>query len=161
MSEIRLEVSSSALTAELSKLQRRLSNPKKLMTSISVELLSLTDEAFEHEGDPKWQGLAASTIKQRTKKGHWPGKMLQVSAAGLLPSIQPFSSNTEAGLSVGKYKYGLIHQFGGKAGRGHKAVIPARPYMPIRKTGSDLDLTFKASDSILTLMRNFVDGKIG
>lgn len=160
MSEIRLEVKSNEVTAELSKLQRRLSNPKKLMTSISVELLSLTEEAFEQEGEPKWQGLAASTTKQRTKKGHWPGKMLQISASGLAASIQPFSSNKEAGISSAK-QYSAIHQFWGKAGRGHKSVIPARPYMPIRMTGSDLDLTPKASDSILSLMRDFVDGKIG
>jgi phage virion morphogenesis protein len=161
MSEIRLEVQSNELTAELAALQRRLANPKKLMSSISVELLSLTDEAFEKEGDEdKWESLAASTIKQREKKGHWPGKMLQISAAGLLASVQPFSSNTEAGLSSFK-PYAAIHQFGGKAGRGHKVTIPARPYMPIRMHGSDLELTKKASDSILGLMRDLVDGKLG
>lgn len=160
MSAIKLEVSSSALTAELSKLQLRLSNPKKLMTSISVELLSLTEDAFEQEGDPKWPGLAASTIKARTKKGHWPGKILQVSPAGLAASVQPFSSNTAAGLSSVK-PYAAIHQLGGKAGRGQKVTIPERSYMPMRMTGSDLDLTPKATESILALMRDFVDGKIG
>jgi phage virion morphogenesis protein len=159
MSEIRLEVKSNEVTAELSKLQRRLSNPKKLMTSISVELLSLTEEAFEQEG-PKWQELAEATIERRKARGHWPGKMLQISAGGLAASIQPFSSNKEAGLSSAK-PYAAIHQFGGKAGRGHKSVIPARPYMPIRLDGSDLALTQDASDSILSLMRDFVDGKIG
>ena len=161
MSELRLEVKSNELTAELAALQRRLANPKKLMNSISVELLSLTDEAFEKEGDDeKWEALATSTIKQREKKGHWPGKKLQISAAGLMASVQSFSSNTEAGLSSAK-PYAAIHQFGGKAGRGHKAHIPARPYMPIRVQGSDLDLTKKASDSILGLMRDLVDGKLG
>jgi phage virion morphogenesis protein len=29
--------------------------------------------------------------------------------------------------------YAAIHQFGGKAGRGRKATIPARPYLGVRK----------------------------
>ncbi len=29
--------------------------------------------------------------------------------------------------------YARIHQFGGKAGRNHKVIIPARPFIPISK----------------------------
>ena len=32
--------------------------------------------------------------------------------------------------------YSAIQQFGGKAGRGHKVTIPARPYLPIRPDGT-------------------------
>ena len=35
------------------------------------------EENFEQEGRPKWKSLAASTIKQRSKDGSWPGKVLQ------------------------------------------------------------------------------------
>ncbi len=161
MSEIRLDVKDREVTAELAALHRRLANPKKLMHAISVEMLSLTEEAFQKEGDEeKWEALAASTIKRREKKGQWPGQKLQISGGGgLAASIQPFSSNTEAGLSSAK-PYAAIHQFGGTAGRGHKVIIPARPYMPVRMQGSELQLTKKASDSILGLMRDLVDGKL-
>ena len=160
MSELRLQVNDE-VTAELTAIQRHLQNPQPLMRDISVELLSLTETAFEKEGDgQKWPKLALSTIRQREKKGHWPGKMLQVSAGGLAASVQPFSSGKEAGLSVSK-PYAAIHQFGGQAGRGRKVTIPARPYLPMRLKGSDLELTPKASESILGLMRDLVDGKLG
>lgn len=160
--ELRLEVKSHELAAELAALQRRLANPRQLMSGISAELLSLTEEAFQKEGDEeKWIPLAASTIKRRTKNGHWPGQILQISEkSGLAASITPFSSNSEAGLSSNK-KYAAIHQFGGKAGSGRKITIPERRYMPILKQGADLELTKKASDSILGLMRDLVDGKLG
>jgi phage virion morphogenesis protein len=32
--------------------------------------------------------------------------------------------------------YAAIHQFGGKAGRGLKVDIPARPYLPVRQDGT-------------------------
>lgn len=160
MSELRLQVKDE-VTAELAAIQRHLQNPQPLMRGISVELLSLTETAFEKEGDcQKWPKLALSTIRQREKKGHWPGKMLQVSAGGLAASVQPFSSGKEAGLSVSK-PYAAIHQFGGQAGLGRKVTIPARPYLPMRMKGSDLELTPKASESILGLMRDLVDGKLG
>lgn len=160
MSELRLQVKDE-VTAELAAIQRHLQNPQPLMRGISAELLSLTETAFEKEGDgQKWPKLALSTIRQREKKGHWPGKMLQVSAGGLAASVQPFSNSKEAGLSVSK-PYAAIHQFGGQAGRGRKVAIPARPYLPMRMKGSDLELTPRASESILGLMRDLVDGKLG
>lgn len=33
-------------------------------------------------------------------------------------------------------KYAAIHQFGGKAGRGLKVEIPARPFLPVRQDGA-------------------------
>lgn len=32
--------------------------------------------------------------------------------------------------------YAASHQFGGKAGRGKKVTIPARPYLPVREDGT-------------------------
>ena len=159
MSELRLQVNSNAVMAELAAIQNRITHPQRLMSGIAAELLSLTEEAFKKEGDgEKWSKLALSTIRQREKKGHWPGKMLQVSAGGLAASVQPFSSGTTAGLSVSK-PYAAIHQFGGQAGRGKKTTIPARPYLPLRMNGTTADLTPKAAESIISLMRDFVDGK--
>lgn len=160
MSDLRLQVKDD-VTAELAAIQRHLKDSQPLMRGIAVELLALTETAFEKEGDgQKWPKLAATTIKNRQKKGHWPGKILQVSAAGLAASVLPFSSSKEAGLSVSK-PYAAIHQFSGQAGRGRRVNIPARPYMPMRMNGSDLVLTPDASESILSLMRALVDGKLG
>ncbi len=160
MSAIRIEIKDD-VSAELAAIQRRIENPRKLMSQIAIDLLKQTQFAFEDEkGEKPWPKLALSTIRQREKKGHWPGKMLQISAGGLAPSVQPFASGNEAGLTVAK-PYAAIHQFGGQAGRGRKVTIPARPYLPMRMKGSDLELTPKASESILGLMRDLVDGKLG
>ncbi|MDO8769539.1 MAG: phage virion morphogenesis protein [Burkholderiaceae bacterium] len=160
MPELKLALNENA-TQELRRLIGKLNHPDVLMKGISLELLSLTERAFEKEGDPgKWQKLAASTVKQRSKKGHWPGKMLQVSTAGLAASVQPFSSSTEAGIGAGSgrsAKYAAIHQFGGQAGRGKKSTIPARPYLPMRLNGSELDLTEPARKSITQLLYDYME----
>ncbi len=35
--------------------------------------------------------------------------------------------------------YGAIHHFGGKAGRGRRSTIHARPFMPVAKDGDELN----------------------
>jgi phage gpG-like protein len=79
------------------------------------ELLSASiQKNFDNEGrygaliDGIWQGgkntwkpLSASRIKQRTKKGHWPGKILQ-DTGGLKSSINYVA--TRDGLIIGSGK---------------------------------------------------------
>ncbi len=147
------------VSAKLAEIQSRLHNPEPLLAGIAAELLSLTEDAFEQEGEvggEKWQTLSASTIRQREKKGHWPGKKLQRSPGGLAPSVQPFHDANRTGLTVSK-PYAAIQQLGGKAGRGHKVTIPARGYMPMRKEGSDLELTPTARSVLLEMMADFVE----
>ena len=131
------------------------------MAGIAAEMLPLTEEAFEREGEvggDKWKPLALSTIRQREKAGHWPGKKLQRSPGGSAPSVQPFHDASRAGLSVSK-PYAAIQQLGG-ARRGQKVTIPARGYMPVRKEGSDLELTPTARSVLLEMMADFVEGGI-
>lgn len=157
VTQLEFKVNRADVDAKLQPLMARLSEPEQLMAGIAVELLSLTEKAFESEGYPEsWQGLAESTIAQRTKKGQWPGKILQVSAAGLAASVQPFHSSDEAGLTVSK-PYAAIQQFGGAAGRNHASIIPARSYLPI-ESGDGMELTEEATESILLLAREFVFG---
>ncbi|WP_231997045.1 phage virion morphogenesis protein [Pseudomonas arsenicoxydans] len=54
-----------------------------LMQGIAAELASQTEQNFEHEGRPEWPELSDTTTYNRAKHGHWPGQILQVSAAGL------------------------------------------------------------------------------
>lgn len=146
--------------AKLEAMQRRLSNPTPLMAGVAAELLSVTEDAFAREGvvgGDKWKPLALSTIRQREKKGQWPGKKLQRSTAGLAASVQPFHSAARAGLTVSK-PYAAIHQFGGMAGRGRKVEIPARPYLPIKRDGSDFDVTPTMKARLLEMMADFVEG---
>lgn len=147
---------------QIAALQQRLSNPAPLMAGIAAELLSVTEDAFAREGEvggEKWKPLALSTIRQREKRGQWPGKKLQRSTAGLAASIQPFHSAGRAGLTVSK-PYAAIHQFGGMAGRGRKVEIPARPYLPMKREGSDHALTPTMNSRLLEMVADFIDGQM-
>lgn len=145
------------VSAELGRLASRLTHPNKLMAGVAAELLSIAEGNFERESSDgaKWESLSDVTIARREKKGHWPGKKLQVSAGGLAPSVKPFSSTHEAGISASKI-YAAIQQLGGKAGRGKKVTIPARPYIPMRKSGDGFELSNEAQGAILQLMRDFM-----
>lgn len=156
MTELRLAMKDE-VSAELARMHSRLAHPDRLMKGIAVELLSITEANFEKESSDgaKWKKLAPSTIERRKKKGHWPGKILQVSG-GMAASVKPFSSGTEAGIGVSKV-YAAIQLLGGQAGRAKKTTIPSRLYFPIRKSGDDFELNDEAKEAILDMMASFVD----
>lgn len=160
MITLTVEIDDKAVRAKLAEIKRRLANPRPLMAGIAAEMLLLTESAFEREGvvgGSRWKPLALSTIAQRERKGQWPGKKLQRSPAGLAASVQPFHSGHQAGLTVSQ-PYAAIHQFGGKAGRGRKVIIPARPYLPVQGSSNRADLTSTARDSIQRMLADFVSG---
>jgi len=117
----------------LQKLVSKTENLRPLMKNIAGIMMDSVEENFEKEGRPeKWQGIAKSTIKQRTKKGYWPGRILQVRGE-LAASIT--SKYDENSALVGTNKvYAAIHQFGGDAGRNKKVEIPVRPYLKLGET---------------------------
>ncbi|MDD5391196.1 MAG: phage virion morphogenesis protein [Gallionellaceae bacterium] len=117
----------------LTELAQRVENASPLMGTISGIMHDEVEENFAQQGRPKWLGLAPSTIKVRTKRGTWPGMMLQVSGQ-LAASITPSSDARSAKVSTNK-KYAAIQHSGGQAGRGKKVNLPARPYMLITGTG--------------------------
>ncbi|MCW8175264.1 phage virion morphogenesis protein [Verminephrobacter aporrectodeae] len=174
MLEIKLDTNQAL--PELQALQRRISHPSRLMAGIAKSLESQAQQAFQDQGlqgEGKWAALSVRTIAERTRgrrgknpePASWPGAILNRSGGrGLVGSLMSASSATTATVGAGSAKsaaYAAIHQFGGKAGRSHRVTIPARPYLPMRMKGSDLELTPKASASILGLMRDLVEGKLG
>lgn len=61
-------------------LKNKLANKSKLMVAIAETMRTAVLKNFETEGSrigKPWQRLAHQTIKQREKKGYWPGKILQ------------------------------------------------------------------------------------
>lgn len=98
----------------LSMVRERLTNLRPIMLEISQDMINAVYKNFEEEGRPKWVPLAKSTIKQRSKKGYWPGRILQRRGAGggLKGSIfAKYSDNSAVvGTNLG---YAAIHQFGG------------------------------------------------
>ena len=150
---IEVKIDLRQVTATLDQLQRRLGNASELMSGAAMLLESMTQQAFIDQG-PGWQDLAASTKAKREKKGTWPGRILDVSTAGLKASVMSDSGNDWAHVGAGSGKsmvYAMIHQFGGQAGRGKKTTIPARPYLPLTSDGKGITSAAEKSLTELTL----------
>ena len=75
---IRIHIDDSDIRDGLRRLKERSSNLRPVMTQIAGDMADAVEQNFESEGRPKWKPLHPSTIKQRQKKGKWPGKILQV-----------------------------------------------------------------------------------
>jgi len=143
---IAVEVKDQEVLAALGKLMAGLKDMRPAMANVAQALGSESERQFSTQSGPlgPWPGLAESTKHARGQQGTWPGRMLQVSAGGLAASVQTAFGSSFA--SIGSNKpYSAIHQFGGMAGRGHSAKIPARPYLPFHPQTSELTQSAKAT----------------
>ncbi|WP_334087130.1 phage virion morphogenesis protein [Helicobacter typhlonius] len=115
---------------EMNDLESALKDTEPLMAHIANTLALFTSQSFEKETSPfgeKWKPLSSATLKK--SKGL---KKKLVDKAKLVNSIH--TSHTTKSASIGtSVVYARIHQYGGKAGRNHKVIIPARPFIPISK----------------------------
>ncbi|CAH0144125.1 phage virion morphogenesis protein [Pseudomonas brassicacearum] len=131
-----IELDHQHLQQILSKVEQSISDLTPLMHSLAAELASQTEENFEHEGRPQWPELSGVTTGRRAETGLWPGKMLQVSAAGLAASIT--TQATDRSALVGSNKpYAAMMQFGGDQADFPQlwGDIPGRPYLPLDAEG--------------------------
>lgn len=120
----------------LNRAARQISDTHPLMRAISTQLLSQTQQNFRAQGRPRWPALSATTVKNYQRLGISTAGLLRRSNS-LYNSIQHSNTATSATISAGggnqSSAYAAIHQWGGKAGRGRKVKIEARPYLPIDK----------------------------
>ena len=91
-------------------------------------------------GTTTWSPLASSTIKARTRKGYYPGKMLQVTGA-LKSSISYEATNEGVSIGVGM-EYGKYLQQG-------TSKMDARPFLVIQED----DLEEIGQEAIRFLMK--------
>lgn len=91
-----IELNNQRLQQTLHQLEDAIGDLTPLMQAIAAELASQTEENFEHEGRPEWPELSDVTTERRARQGHWPGRMLQVSAGGLAASIVTHATDSSA-----------------------------------------------------------------
>ena len=145
---IEIKIDTAKLTAALKRLAAAGRDLTPAMRKAAGIMVDAVEENFEQEGRPKWKDLAKSTIKQREKEGSWPGKILQRSGGrGLAGSITRHFDATSAVVGS-NLPYARIQQLGGKAGRGHKSEIPARPYLKL--TEEDEEKIIKSFNTFLS-----------
>lgn len=144
----------------LNQAARQTSNTAPLMRIIRAQLLSQTQQNFRAQGRPKWSALSDVTIKNYERLGISTAGLLRRSNS-LYNSIQTHSDVNSATISAGggnqSGAYAAIHQWGGKAGRGRKVKIPARPYLPIDADGNLQDEAAQGLNQVLIayLSRSF------
>ena len=104
------------IAAILERLANATQDRTPLMRSIAGTMESAVLQNFDVGGRPKWLGLK---YRQGTPL---------VDTENLMNSITSYYDNSAAMVGTNE-PYAAIHQFGGKAGRGRKVDIPARPFL--------------------------------
>jgi len=127
---IKVDIDDREVEELLSRLRERVEDLTPVMKIIGETVRTSVVRNFEKGGRPDaWQPLAPATLKGE-KRG--AGILRRRGfAGGLLGSINSKAYKDRAVVGTNKV-YGAIHQFGGKAGRGHKVTIPARPFLMVQ-----------------------------
>lgn len=122
MISISVKIEDGEVRSMLRGIAERTGNLTPAMKIIGAIIKDSVLKNFMVGGRPKWR-----PSKRAMKEG---GRTL-VDKAILQNSINPkaFSDRAEVGTNV---IYSAIHQFGGKAGKGHKVNIPARPFLMVQ-----------------------------
>ena len=124
-------ISIEELQGKLERLSKALENKTPLLRRIANTMQNVTEESFDKQASPfgeKWKDNAPSTKKNKQ------GNKILIQSGLLSQSFTQKVTGNSAQVGTNK-AYAAIHQFGGKAGRGKKVSIPARPFMPINKNG--------------------------
>jgi len=154
--------------AALQRLQARMHDMTPVMRSMGGIVRSDTLQRFESQQAPDgkpWAPLALATKVTRARRVT-SGKFRKRSggytkrAAGIIGTAKALldtgvlRGSIQVGevardsVSVGsRMKYAAIHQFGGKAGRGRKVTIPARPYLGVSQ---------EARGDLLTMIKRYL-----
>ena len=122
---IEIEINNAQQIASiLNKLANAAQDRTPLMRSIAGTMESAVLQNFDVGGRPKWLGLK---YRQGTPL---------VDTENLMDSITSYYDNDSAEVGTNE-PYAAIHQFGGKAGRGRKVDIPARPFLVLTPQDED------------------------
>ena len=122
---IEIEINNAQQIASiLNKLANAAQDRTPLMRSIAGTMESAVLQNFDVGGRPKWLGLK---YRQGTPL---------VDTENLMNSISSYYDNNVAEVGTNE-PYAAIHQFGGKAGRGRKVDIPARPFLVLTPQDED------------------------
>lgn len=156
MTSITISVDDGDIREALGRLAQRGENLRPVLQAIGDDMVERTKRRFETSTGPDGQawapnstatlGLLADRLgKSFRKKDGSLNKSGSARLANKKPLIgesgdlrrQFAALASDSDVTVTSTPgYAAIHQFGGKAGRGHKVVIPARPFLPIRADGT-------------------------
>ena len=144
-------ISIEELQGKLEKLSKALENKTPLLRRIANTLQNVTEESFDKQASPfgeKWKPNAPKTLQKKR------GNKILIQSGLLSQSFTQKVTGSSAQVGTNK-EYAAIHQFGGKAGRGKKVNIPARPFMPIKQNGEiPKDLGDRLEREVVDYLKN-------
>jgi phage virion morphogenesis protein len=124
---VKVKVDDRELRRAISRIMERLSNPQRAFKAIGLIVRNSVLKNFEAQGRPqRWKELKESTIRKK-------GSSRILEDTGRLRNSITYRAHrdmVEIGTNV---VYAGIHQFGGRAGRGHSAEIPSRPFLMLQE----------------------------
>lgn len=127
MTAVKVSINHGAAAQALARLEgRALAALKPALQDVGEYLLGEIKANFRKEQSP--EGVAWAELSPRTRALKKHKKKLQESGRLFASLVYQVRSNS---LEIGSnMEYAAIHQLGGKAGRGRKVNIPARPFLP-------------------------------
>lgn len=155
---IKIEIKDQDVLTMLSRLQAGMKDMRPVMANVANALASASERQFATQSGPfgAWSSLStASTIPARIKKGTWPGRILDVSTAGLASSVQTSYGADFARIGSNK-PYSAMQMFGGTTSSSSMIPgkkIPARPYLPFNPQTKDL--TPQAKATVLEVLETY------
>ncbi|BEM21571.1 TPA: phage virion morphogenesis protein [Serratia marcescens] len=113
MANIKVTVDDKSVSQRLQQLLQVVDKPRPLMLQVAETLHAQSMAMFEQQGFPvnSWPSLRPSTIRSRSRAGHWPGKILQVTGR-LAASVTPASGDDFAQIGS-NLVYAAIQHLGG------------------------------------------------
>lgn len=155
MTAFDVTIRNAAAQAVLDQLAQRATNLRPALLEIGEDILAITKGAFATSTSPwgeRWTPNTEATILAHLAKfsGSYSKRTGRITATGSRRTInkKPLIGETRSlvgdiysrvdgnTLTVGSpMVYAAIHQFGGRAGKGKKVEIPARPFLPANDAG--------------------------
>lgn len=151
---IEITIDDHEVKAAMERLMQRISDMSPVMHDIGETIVERTKQRFAGSKAPDgtpWAPNAPATIEAylrkfggtRRKDGSLSkrGQRMAADKKPLIGETKSLSSTiyytaSTRSVTIGSpMRYAAIHQFGGQAGRGHKAPIPQRPFLPINQSG--------------------------
>ena len=169
--EIHLKIDDSAVQKILDRLLNRIGDLTPAMQAIGAFYERSVLENFKNQTEPDgtpWQPLSQTTLMMGLGRNKGWGKRGGLSARGkrylqgkrilwehgdLEGSVHSRATRNSVTIGAGGHvPYAAIHQLGGKAGRGRKVTIPARPYLALNR-GTEMELAEKDRTRIIEIIQ--------
>ncbi|QLB43545.1 phage virion morphogenesis protein [Mannheimia pernigra] len=135
---IKITLNNTQAVKSLQQIANQLEQPRRLYGILGETLKKIHTARFKAEQDPdgnNWKALDDRTLALKRKRGKSTKILRQDGYLADKTAYNVTNDNVEFG---SKEVYARLHQFGGKAGRGKKVSIPARPWLGVGKNDETL-----------------------